>query len=105
MMCEPVKCITVHHHQKDHSMPNHIMVIQPYRASGTWVFDDAATDLVQEPFVEGIPEIIDQMVQDIPNATKGFRMLFSASPFPGSICFDRQRKEYAGAWYRNDELG
>jgi hypothetical protein len=25
---------------------------------GTWVFDDEAVDLVQEPFVEGVPEMI-----------------------------------------------
>ena len=34
-------------------MPNQMMVIAPYwlEAAGTWVFDDPATDLKQEPFV------------------------------------------------------
>lgn len=86
-------------------MPNQIMVIQPYRVAGTWVFDDPATGLVQEPFVEGIPAIIDQMVHDIPDAAQGFRMLFSASPFPGSTAFTFQRGEYDGAWYRHHQLG
>ena len=37
-------------------MANQIMVIAPYwlDEAGTWVFDDPATDLKQEPFVEGI---------------------------------------------------
>jgi hypothetical protein len=66
-------------------MPNQIMVIAPYwlETAGTWVFDDPATDLNQEPFVEGIPEMIDDLVADIPNARSGFRLLFSAAPFPG----------------------
>ena len=61
-------------------MPNQIMIIVPYwlEAAGTWVFDDPATDLKQEPFVEGIPEMIDDLIADIPNARNGFRLLFSA---------------------------
>jgi hypothetical protein len=38
---------------------NSIMVIFPYRHQGTWMFDDERVELVQEPFVEGMPEIID----------------------------------------------
>ena len=40
---------------------NQIKVIQPYWAKGTWVFDDKATGLQQEPFVHGIPEMIDRL--------------------------------------------
>ena len=40
-------------------------------------------DLDQEPFVMGIPQMIDDLVQDIPNAREGFRLLFSTAPFPG----------------------
>jgi hypothetical protein len=70
---------------KEMIMPNQIMVIAPYwlEEAGTWVFDDPAAGLHQEPFVNGVPEMIDQLVQDIPNACGGFRLLFSASPFPG----------------------
>ena len=66
-------------------MPNQILVIAPYWLDnvGTWVFDDERVGLVQEPFVSGIPEMIDDLVRDIPNARNGFRLLFSASPFPG----------------------
>src|SRR5688572_7807721 len=62
---------------------NSIMVIRPYWDHGTWVFDDAAAGLTREPFVAGIPEMINTLVKDIPNARNGFRLTFSASPFPG----------------------
>ncbi|HAH49402.1 MAG TPA: hypothetical protein DCM07_32110, partial [Planctomycetaceae bacterium] len=57
---------------------NAIMVIAPYRHQGTWVFDDSSAGLVQEPFVAGVPEMIDVIVKDIPDADAGFRLLFSA---------------------------
>jgi hypothetical protein len=43
-------------------MSNHIMVIAPYwlEEAGTWVFDDPAAGLHQEPFVSGVPEMRDQ---------------------------------------------
>jgi hypothetical protein len=61
---------------------NAIMVITPYWYNGTWVFDDASTGLMREPFVAGVPEMIDLLVEDIPEAKSGFRLLFSANPFP-----------------------
>jgi hypothetical protein len=36
--------------ERRENMPNQILVIKPYWHLGTWVFDDPATDLVQEPF-------------------------------------------------------
>ena len=63
-------------------MSNAIMVIFPYQHQKTWVFDDERVKLVQEPFVSGVPEIIDILVQDIPNINEGFKLLFSANPFP-----------------------
>ena len=63
-------------------MANAIHVIVPYRHASTWVFDDPRVGLYQEPFVSGIPEMIDSIVANIPNAEKGFRLLFSSAPFP-----------------------
>ena len=66
------------------SLPaNALIVIAPYRHAGTWVFDDPSARLVREPFVAGVPEMIDVLTKDIPGATNGFRLLFSAQPFPG----------------------
>lgn len=41
---------------------NQINVIYPYRTQGGWAFDDAEVGLHAEPFVLGIPEIIDSIV-------------------------------------------
>jgi hypothetical protein len=83
---------------------NSIMVIAPYRLHGTWVFDDPAVGLRQEPFVSGIPEMIDEIVKDIPDAEKGFRLTFSGTPFPG---YQRKvtwvRGEFGGNVYRWDD--
>lgn len=41
---------------------NSILIIAPYRYEGTWVFDDPNVGLVREPFVAGVPEMIDHLV-------------------------------------------
>jgi hypothetical protein len=80
---------------------NQIHAIAPYRQTSTWVFDDPAVGLKAEPFVSGIPQMIDALVQDIPQADRGFRLLFSAAPFPGyKVELIRLRSEYGGNWYR-----
>jgi hypothetical protein len=87
-------------------MPNQIQIIAPYWLPGaqTWVFDDDRVGLVQEPFVSGIPEMIDDLVADIPKARQGFRLLFSADPFPGyQRKLDWVREEMGGNWYRSQE--
>ncbi len=76
---------------------NAIMVIVPYRYTGTWVFDDSRAGLAREPFVAGVPEMIDDLVAGIPGATNGFRLTFSARPFPGY-----QKKL---VWLRGDDGG
>jgi len=82
---------------------NSIVVIKPYRLHGTWVFDDPAAGLKQEPFVAGVPEMIDVLVKDIPNARDGFRLLFSANEFPGTQkTLTWQRGESGGNYYRLD---
>jgi hypothetical protein len=80
---------------------NAIHVIVPYRHASTWVFDDPRVGLAQEPFVSGIPEMIDALVAKISNADKGFRLLFSCSRFPGyHVKLEKLREEYEGIWYR-----
>lgn len=84
---------------------NSLMVISPYRHAGTWVFDDPSVGLRQEPFVAGIPEMIDAMVRDIPNAEKGFRLIFSTRPFPG--CTQKlvwRRGDRSGNWYYSEQF-
>ena len=47
-----------------------------------WV-DDPNDGLPREPFVNGPDRMIDRVVADIPNAARGFKLTFSARPFPG----------------------
>lgn len=82
---------------------NSLMVISPYRHAGTWVFDDPSVGLRQEPFVAGIPEMIDEMVRDIPNADQGFRLIFSTQPFPGyAEKLVWRRGDATGNWYYSE---
>jgi Family of unknown function (DUF6717) len=79
---------------------NTIGVIAPYKYEGMWVFDDPRVGLTREPFVAGIDTMIDRLVTSIPGAEKGFRLLFSATPFPGfTVKLDWRREEYGGNWY------
>jgi len=84
---------------------NSLLVIAPYRYAGTWVFDDSSRGLSKEPFVAGIPELIDKLVADIPDADKGFRLTFSAQEFPG---YDDKlvwkRKGGFGNWYYSEKF-
>jgi hypothetical protein len=83
------------------TMNNTLFVIEPYKSNGTWVFDDPCVGLEREPFVAGVPEIIDLAVRDIPNAEAGFTLLFSAHPFPGAtVALEWVREEVGGHWYR-----
>jgi hypothetical protein len=80
---------------------NSIRVIFPYRRSGVWMFDDDAVGLKQEPFVFGIPEMIESVVGGIHQADVGFALYFSDNPFPGfQVKLDWIREEYDGNWYR-----
>ncbi len=63
---------------------NSIIVLAPYDYQGSWVFDDQSVGLTREPFVAGVPEMIDELTKDIPNAKAGFRLLISATDFAGS---------------------
>ena len=81
-------------------MSNSIGVIFPYKYEGMWVFDDERAGLVQEPFVSGMPQIIDILTRDIPKSDRGFTLLFSRTPFPDyQIRLEWKREEYGGNWY------
>jgi hypothetical protein len=77
------------------------MVIFPYQYENTWVFDDKTIGLEKEPFIAGIPDMIDILVKDIFNANKGFKLIFSINPFPYYQAeLEMVREEYGGYWYR-----
>ena len=79
---------------------NAISVLFPYKHEGMWVFDDPDVGLRKEPFVFGIDDMIARLVAAIPDAEKGFRLLFSPTPFPGyTVKLEWRREEYGGNWY------
>ena len=89
---------------KDVTSSNSLMVIAPYKHQGMWVFDDPAVGLSREPFIAGIDKMIDKLVADIPNAERGWKAIFSASPFPGhEVKLEWRREESGGNWYYSDK--
>lgn len=84
---------------------NSLLIIAPYRHAGTWAFDDSAAGVVREPFVGGMPEMLDEMVRDIPNPEHGFRLIFSAQEFPGyTHKLSWLRGNEKGNWYYCEQL-
>ena len=84
---------------------NALSIITPYKHDGLWVFDDPAVGLSKEPFIAGIDTMIDKMVAEIPNAERGFRAIFSATPFPGhTFKLEWRRAESGGNWYYCDQF-
>jgi transcriptional regulator with XRE-family HTH domain len=84
---------------------NSINIIAPYKFLGMWVFDDPRVGLVQEPFVSGADTMIDRVVATIPDADKGFVLMFSSVPFPGhQFRLDWRRDDGSGNWYYASDL-
>jgi len=82
-------------------MPNAMQVIFPYKDNGVWMFDDETEGLVREPFVCGIPEMVELLVADIQDSENGFTLYFSDQEFPGfQIKVDLVEPEAGGNWYR-----
>ena len=84
------------------SIFNSITVIQPFKEMDTWVFDDHEHGLIREPFVSGMPKIIEKMIEidSIPHAESGFTALFSNKRFPGANHILKWiHTEYSGNWY------
>jgi hypothetical protein len=80
---------------------NAMRAIFPYKKNGVWMFDDDATGLKEEPFVEGAPEMIDTLVSKIKDAGQGFVLYFSDGAFPQhQMKLDWVREEAGGNWYK-----
>lgn len=87
---------------------NSIMVLRPYNYYGSWVFDDDRVGLVREPFVQGIPEILEDALAragiPLEEAREGFVLTFSGTPFPGEpepgqVALKWTEAEAGGNWY------
>ena len=86
------------------SAGNALLVIEPYRVGSGWAFDEPRLGLKGEPFVQGIPEMIDKLVTGIPGSDKSVRLIFSQRAFPGSqLQLDRRREQDGGNWYHSKD--
>ncbi len=84
---------------------NVINVIAPYKLHGMWVFDDPRVGLAQEPFVSGADTMIDRVVAGIPDAERGFTLIFAGTAFPGhQYRLERRRQDGSGNWYYSPDL-
>src|SRR6266404_1937035 len=80
---------------------NAIQVIFLYLSNAVWMFDDESKGLAREPFVCGIPEMMDLLVAHVKDADKGFALYFSEHAFPGhQLRVDLVAPEGAGNWDR-----
>jgi hypothetical protein len=87
-------------------MQNGIFSIRPYRWQNMWVFDDERVGLVKEPFVMGIPDMIDREVAHLPEAEKGFTILFNSTGLPGAdVVLTKAEAESGGTWYEQKATG
>jgi len=89
------------------AMPDEVLMLEPYREDGTWLFDDPVTGLLREPFVGEVNGMLDRLSSAIPNANQGFRLLFAIRPFDNhQVSFSWVRADpVEGNWYREDETG
>ena len=105
IFCVCVIIVLLYRQRRINAPSNAVLTLKPYWHNGTWVFDDERVNLAKEPFVEGIPEMINYIVKDIPNAKNGFRLLFSAEPFPRyALKLTWVKKEWGGNWYYSKKL-
>ena len=57
-----------------------------------WVFDDEQHGLHQEALISGTDEVIEFVTKDIPDAEKGFKLIFSDEMF--------ENYQLVGYWYK-----
>ena len=100
-------------------MANVLNVIQPYWYANCWAFDDVSKGLDKESLEGrfeaevreimvlarlvggGVTKVIDYLVKDIPNARKGFILVFSSQRFAGyQVELNRIAEENGGCLYR-----
>lgn len=84
-------------------MKNQIYYIEPFKKGDLWVFNDETTGLVEEPFISGIPEIINYYVG---KKVSKIGLLFSKAMFPEyTTKLQKKKSEFGGAWYTDYNNG
>ena len=63
--------LSTNNHAATHIKPPTAMRLHLYKQGSTWMFDDTAHNIKQEPFVEGSSEMIDLILSDFGVPTHG----------------------------------
>ena len=72
------------------------------RSGSVWIFDDPSRGIVNEPFVAGMPEIIDEFA----GGSGLIDVLFAPAKFPGAnMHLIKLEDDCGGATYRLDSTG
>jgi len=84
-------------------MANAMLCIEIFKFNGTWCFTDEKRELLNEPFVLGVPEIIDAVLkqQELYVKDKNYRILFADQEFPlhhGML--EKTQYDSGGFWYK-----
>jgi hypothetical protein len=83
----------------------HTLRLRWESALETWVYDDSEVGVFGEPFVLGADTMLTNLrALQVGPGRDPFRVLFSASPFPGALEAHRLNDEDGGVWYEV-ELG
>jgi len=81
--------------------------IQIFMYKGQWVFDDESKGINKEPFVFGIPAIINAKAMKILGTVpKRMSVTFASTLLPiVNVELERTVREHGGAWYIEKSLG
>ena len=78
-----------------------VFTIKPYRQLNTWMFDDEMKNIHQEPFVLGIPEMLDNVLKSKSIKATQFSMQFSENEInKADLVLELDYEVSDGAWYK-----
>lgn len=95
-------------HRQHTSVSNSLFTLEIYRHAGTWCFTDPERDLLHEPFVLGIPDMINTIIKDKYHTLENtkYRVTFAATAFPKTKFYLLQHSDEAqGYWYSLQKVG
>ena len=86
------------------------VILYPFWNGSDWVFNDPRMGLEEEQFVEGVPAMLERLLEkaSIPRdeAVYGFRLKMSDSDFPERQAVWVRKERYTGGnWYLWEEEG
>jgi len=81
---------------KNDNTGNAMMSLNLYKKGSTWMFDDATNNIVAEPFVLGMSEIISEY---LPKGAEECTAIFSLNKFPNCNTLTLDVEDSGGGWY------